>query len=527
MKHMKKIIALLLAVMMVMGMATTVFAASITIDDGDITGATYQAYQLLKATNAVDEEGKGTTLYAYTLNDKYTSILQSVTGKTEQADIVAYIAALEGDAVNTFANSVYAAIVTAKLTADHTAENNEFASVDQGYYLIVESALGTTTTGATDTYSLLMLDTAGADAVTVKTKEDLPTVEKKVEEKNDSTGDSSWGDSADYDVNDKIEYQITGTVSDKYASYKSYYYSFSDTMDKGLTYNGDAKVYVVNGDSKVNVTEQFDITPTTNTETNLANGFTATANLKELTGVTITADTTIVVEYTATLNEHAVVGSTGNKNKVILEYENDPKHECDGDPDTPEKPEEPGKTPEDINVVFTYEVIVNKVDKDGKALEGAGFTLYKWIADAENADGGSWVAVGAEIKDVTTFKFEKLDEGKYKLVETTVPAGYNKAADVYFTIESTLVGEELTALVVKDANGNVISVDDPETEENEAQFSATVSSGEVGTNVVNQSGTELPETGGIGTTMFYIIGGILVLAAVVLLVTKRRMSVAE
>ena len=179
MKNMKKFTAMLLAVIMVLGMAMSASAAKITIDDGKITGATYQAYKLLKATDGgVNEDG--TKKIAYTVNEKYAAVLEEVTGKTTDAEVVAYINEHE---LSEFAEDIYAAINTAGLEKDYESEENMFASVEQGYYLIVETALGTTESGATDTYSLLMLDTAGKDDVTVYTKEDLPTVEKKVEEK--------------------------------------------------------------------------------------------------------------------------------------------------------------------------------------------------------------------------------------------------------------------------------------------------------------------------------------------------------
>ena len=506
---MKKFFAILLSAMLMLSLAVPASAASITIDGG-ASGSEYAAYKLLNATDGGDDK------FAYTLNEKYTSILQNITGTTTQADIVAYIAALDDERIRTFANAVYAAIGAADpaISADYHSvdaaiENdaaNVFENVDQGYYLIVETALGTTGENyGSDTYSLVMLDTAGNDAVTVTTKEDVPTVEKKVEEKNDSTTDDpTWGDSADYDVGDEIDYKITGTVSAKYAEYKSYYYSFSDTMDDGLTLDQDS-ITIMIGD--VDVTSQFDIDTT-------EHSFTATTNLKELDAarddVTITDTTKIIVTYTATLNENAVSGSTGNKNEVILKYENDPYHEGDGNPDTPDEPDEPGKTPEDVNIVFTYDVIVNKTDGTNP-LTGAGFTLYKWDASIEGED--KWDAVSDEVKGdaLTTFEFKKLDEGKYKLVETTVPAGYNKAADVEFEIISTLTeGEnpELKALVV-----------DPS-----ANFTVTLSSGSIATTVVNNAGTELPSTGGIGTTIFYALGAALMIGAGVLLVTKKRMG---
>ncbi|MBQ4602189.1 MAG: isopeptide-forming domain-containing fimbrial protein [Clostridia bacterium] len=494
MKNMKKLVGIImLATALILSMVVPTFATDITINGG-AEGSVYSAYKLLNATDGGD--GK----FAYTLNETYTAILQEATGKTEQADIVAYISALTAEDIKDFAANVYAAIDAAGISADATSDNAKFTGVAQGYYLIAETALGNTA----DTYSLVMLDTAGQDNIEVSTKEDIPTVEKKVEEKNDTTGESSWGDSADYDIGDSINYKLTGTVSDKYADYKSYYYSFVDTMVDGLTYNKDAKVTVDGTD----VTAQFTIEET-------EDGFTATANLKELTGVTVTADSEIVVEYSCTLNESAVKGGEGNLNEVYIEYENNPSVEADGNPDTPDKPEEPSESEKDVNVVFTFDAVVNKTDKDGAALEGAGFTLYKDIE-------GVWTAVGTEIKGVTTFTFEGLDAGSYKLVETTVPEGYNKADDVVFevapTYDDTTDPNTLTALEVKDADGNVISTGD------DATFSTIVLEGKVETNVVNVSGTELPSTGGIGTTIFYIAGGILVVAAIVLLVAKKRMS---
>lgn len=521
MKHTRRIASLLLALVMVFAMATTAFAATITINNG-AEGSVYSAFKLLNATDGGD--GK----FAYTLNDKYTDVLQEVTEKTEQADVVAYIAALNADGLRTFADEVYAKVKSMTpdaVTTDELADTefieantkNVFEGVDQGYYLIVETGLGSWGENAgTDTYSLVMLDTAGNSDVTVDTKENKPSVEKKVQEKNDSTGTTSWGDSADYDIGDEIPFEITGTVSSKYANYTAYWYTFSDTMDDGLSLKTTTtpadyaeSIVVKIGDD--DVTSQFDITAT-------EHGFTAKANLKALENVAIAADTEVVVTYTAILNTNAVSGTAGNKNEVTLKYQNDPYRNDEGTP---------GETPKDINIVFTFDAIVKKVDQNQNALSGAGFTLYKY-----NQASSDWVAVGNEITGVTTFNFNGLDVGKYKLEETTVPAGYNKADDVVFEIvaeyDTTKDPDELIGLKVKNADGTVISEDNEETVEiNEKSFNATVSSGEVETTVVNNQGSELPSTGGMGTTLFYVIGGLMVLAAVVLLVTKKRMASAE
>lgn len=508
---------ILLALTMLASMVVSAFATDITINGG-ATGSEYAAYKLLEATDGGD--GK----FAYTLNDTYTAILQDVTDKTEEADIVKYISELTGADIQTFANAVYTAILAADpaISADASTASAKFEGVEQGYYLIAETKVGDNT----DTFSLVMLDTAGQDSITVTTKEDKPSVEKKVEETNDATGETSWGDHADYDIGDIIDYRITGTVSSKYADYNSYYYSFVDTMDSGLTYKEDAKVYVVNGDVKTDVTSQFTITNTVVDEAIV--GFTATANLKELTlpdGVTITETTTVVVEYTAELNENAVHGAEGNENEVYLEYENDPYHEADGVPATPDKPEVPGATPKDVNVVFTFKSVVNKEDKDGNALAGAGFTLYKLVmgeAEGEEEATADWAEVREEITGVTTFNFVGLDAGTYKLVETTIPAGYNKCDDVVFEIVADYNTEVdppvLNALQVKNEAGEVIS------EGETVSFNVDLDEGAVSTDVVNLSGTELPSTGGMGTTILYVLGAILVLGGVVALIAKKRMS---
>ncbi len=519
---MKKLISILLALALMLSLTSIAMATNITIDGGAV-GSAYAGYRLMDTTDG--GEGK----FAYTINEKYETIIATVTGKTEQADILEHIRGLDAEGIRAFADAVYAAIVEADLAADCTTENGLFAGVEQGYYLIAETALG----NAADTFSLVMLDTAGEQSITVNTKEDKPSVEKLVQERNDSTNTESWGESADYDLGDSIPYTIVGRVSNKYADYKSYYYSFNDTMDKGLTYNKDIKIYVVNGADKVDVTADFIITETTNEETGNANGFKAEANLKEIDAAheefEITATTTIQVEYTATLNEHAIAGVDGNKNTVYLEYENNPYHEGDGNPETPDRPGEgeddedgPGKTKEDINIVFTFDAIVNKVDDKNNPLEGAGFTLYKWV---KTDDTEGWVKVGEEMKGATSFTFKSLDAGQYKFVETTVPGGYNKCEDIVFEVvgeyDLTTDPDSLIALKVLNADGEDISTGD------NATFNATLVSGQVSTDVVNVSGIELPETGGIGTTIFYIIGGILVLAAVVLLITKKRMKSEE
>lgn len=505
MKRMKKLASFLLAAIMVLSMTVSAFAAESTKVTINGEGKEYAAYQLL---SAVDGSTEDEVKIVYSVNSKYASVLTTVTGCTEDSDILAYIEKLDDDGIRAFADKVYKVICAAEITADATTESKEF-SVDQGYYLIAE----TKTASSTDTISLVMLNTAGNTDITVTTKEDVPTLVKKVKETNDSTGVvTDWQDGADYDINDDVPFKLTGTVTSKLDSYDTYYYVFHDKMSDGLTFNNDVEVYV--GNSTTPVAEDY---YTVVTETDDGCTFEVVfEDLKDVPGVT--AGCTITVEFTAKLNSEAVIGTPGNPNEAKLEYSNNPYNTGDSDDDDDDKPDETGETPWDKVVVFTYVLNADKVDGNGDALEGAGFTLYKY--DAEAAD---WVKIGDEITGVTTFTFSGLDAGEYKLVETTVPAGYNKADDILFTIEATYdteaVEPELTGLAVKDADGNTIS------EGEEAVFSTVVTAGSVNTDVENLTGTKLPETGGIGTTIFYVLGAVLVIGAVVVLVTKKRMSV--
>lgn len=483
MKTTRKLLAMVLAVIMVMSLATTAFAEeTYTIAAPADSTRTYKVYQIFtgdyhegKLSNVVwGVNGTGTKGEAVT--DTQINALIAVNGKTDTEKL---------SVIKTYVN----------FDSDPIGEvkNGEPLSVDPGYYLIKDNG----PVGDGESYSLYVVEVA--NNITISPK--VGTVEsgKKVKDTNDTDNTvSDWQDAADYDVGDDVPFQLWAKLPADYANYtKGYKLTFHDTLSAGLQFNKDVKVYV-NG---VEITTGFEVVTT-----GLSDGCTFEvkfANLKNIAAAE--AGSTITVEYTAELLPGADSGKPGNPNTSNVTYTNNPNDEQAG---------EGGETPVDTVVVFTYDLIVDKVDSEKNALEGAGFTLYKWDASVEGED--KWVAVGAEIKGVTTFEFKKLDEGKYKLVETTVPAGYNKAADIIFTIESTLTGSELTNLVVKDVTGAAVS-----------DFTVTVNDGKIETDIVNKSGTELPSTGGVGTTLFYVFGAILVLGAVILLVTKRRMDMME
>lgn len=395
----------------------------------------------------------------------------------------------------------------------------ELSITVDGYYVIAETTLtpDTAGNGAMTAYLLGVYDaSAGAD---IQVKAALPTFQKKIKDFNDSgTTDGStnnvWQDSADHDITDDVPFQLTATLPTDYANYKTYKLVFHDDLQNEVfTLNKDSiKVYYQKGTgdptvidaAKYNVvTEGFsedDVFKSKKTDG--TTDFTVTfANLKdETTGISeVGAGDKIIIEYTAKLTDKAKIGAEGNWNSGYLEYSNNPNFIGEGAPTT-------SHTPEDLVVAFTYELDVNKVDGQTPAqpLKGAGFTLQKH-------NGTDYVNVGTEIKgeDLTTFVFKGLDAGKYKLVESTVPDGYNSAADTEFELSAT---HDETADVPALKTLTV----------NKSTLTANKDSGKVSTTIVNTSGASLPSTGGIGTTLFYVGGGVLVAGAGVLLITKKR-----
>lgn len=498
MKHTKKLASLLLALVMVFALATTAFAAkTAAISAPEGSTRTYDVYQIF--TGDLHE--------GVLSNIKWGKNGTGTEGTAVDQTALAALAAVNGKSDTEKLTEIqkYVKLDSGKFG---TVSNGNPLNVPTGYYLIKDN--GPVNDG--EAYSLYVVQVVGP--TTISPKVGTTTSDKKVKDTNDSAANSTtdWQDSADYDIGDAVPFKLSATIAQDYANYThGYKLTFHDKEDTGLTFNaGSVKVYV---DGK-EITSGFTVV----TE-NLGDGCTFEvrfANLKDIASVK--AGSVISVEYTSTLNNQAVIGSTGNKNTSHVSYTNNPNDEQTG---------EGGKTPDDVVIVFTYQTIVNKVtknpaydaskdtgktgtDSDGNkefiSLKGAGFTLYK-----KNASG-RYEAVGSELKsaDMTTFTWSGLDDGDYKLVETTTPSGYNTIPDIEFTITATHD--------VSSDNPTLISLSGGD------KFTGKVSTGVVSANIENQSGAQLPSTGGIGTTIFYVLGSVLVIGAAVLLVTKKRMS---
>ena len=515
MKHSKKLASLLLALVMALSLAVTAFADesttySITINNST-AGHTYEAYQIFTGDLATNEAGNKV------LSNIVWGSGVSEAGQTALGDAAAKAETLKTEAdAKAFAKAVAPYLTTAAGSANTVTDGKYVISgLAAGYYLVKDQ--DGSLTGDNDSYTEYIIQVVGN--VTATPKSDVPEVEKKVKDTNDSTGvTSDWQDSADYDIGDSVPFQLKATLADNVSSYTTYKVVFHDTLSKGLTYNNDAKVYIDGTE-----TNRFTVTATVN-----ADGTTTlTVSCDDVKDLGAGNSSVITVEYTAKLNENAVLGSAGNPNEVYLEYSNNPNKSEEGNNET-------GETPKDVVIVFTYKTIINKVDSETKPLTGAAFKLEKLIKGEDGA-ADAWTTIKEFAVDGTTtsFTFSGLDDGQYKLTETKTPVGYNTIDPIYFVIEATH-GETADVPTLKtlnayltDANGNKQTEMKDGESVNIDLGTVDLTAGSITTTVVNKSGSELPSTGGIGTTIFYVLGGVLVLAAVVLLVTKKRMSGAE
>lgn len=488
---MKKVISLILSMAMVLSLTVLSFAAegettpttySITINNST-EGHTYEAYQIFTGD----------------LSDKTLSNIKwgsgvSANGQSELGDAATKAGTLKTEEnAKDFAKEVAPYLTTAAgSTSTVTGGKYVINGLAPGYYLIKDK--DESLAGKDDAYTSYILEVV--KNVTVDPKSAGTTSQKKVKDTNDSTGETTdWQDSADYDIGDKVSFELKGVVADNYSSYKVYKFAFHDKMSAGLTFDKNSvKVYVDGNEVK----SGYEVVTT-----GFNDGCTFEvrfANLKDIGSVH--AGSAITVEYEATLNENAVLGSKGNPNTSYLEYSNNPNDEQGG---------ETGKTPEDTVIVFTYKVVINKVDSDKQPLANADFTLEKY-----NKEKDKWEAVTVVKNEAgTSFTFKGLDDGNYRLTETKTPDGYNTIDPIEFKVTAghdiLADNPQLTSL-----NGEAIS--------GSITLASNVTEGSLSADIVNNKGTELPSTGGIGTTIFYVVGAVLVIGAGVLFVTKRRMS---
>lgn len=490
MKTIKKLASAVLALAMVLSLSVSALAESATVDNQ--TKHTYDAYQIFAATS---QESDGGALGNITWGNGIKSADFLAALKTDSR--------FKKDDANVFADCT-TAIDVAKVLSENSSMATAFAdlaalhvtsekasvpdsgtvNLNLGYWLLLD----TSTPGTGDAKNAALLQVVKNGNLTIQKKYDVPSVDKTVND-------------PDINIGDTVTFTLTGTMPSRLDGYETYKVVFHDTMSAGLTYAGDLTVKI--GDTEV--TDKFTVTP--NPPVAAQDGTTSfTVSCDDVLALGAGAGSKITVTYKATLNEKAVIGVNGNPNKVKLEYSNDPTNTGTG------------FTTEKEVKVYTWKLPAKKVDGNGNALTGAEFSLYtdeqctKAVNVVATESAGNYLVCTKDDssdshKHITTLTTDNngnlcingLEQGTYYLKETKAPAGYNildKAIKV-------VIGEN-GALTIDNAEKNADIV-----------------------TVVNQSGTKLPETGGMGTTIFYVVGGVLVLAAAVLLITRRRMKAED
>lgn len=474
---------LLAAPAMATGTDTNADTGSITIDNA-VVGQTYTIYRIFD----LESYDAASNAYAYKVNANWNDFFnENAAGrKYVTIDDNGYVTWQESASVADFAAAAKAYAETpnsadsteTKITpiGSKTAGDNNvtFSNLNLGYYLI-----------ASDLGVLCALDTTNPNA-TVKEKNDGTTLTKKVSQTSASIGD-------------KVDFTITLTIHETTAGKIEKSYVVHDKMDAGFTFDENSvnvSLYKAEGGSDSASSIGYSSSIETDGCEQFGEGSPCTFEVKinENTDVVLENGDEIVITYKATLNEQATIGEAGNINRAKLansSYIAETKT-CTWDVD-----------------IFKYTATQ---DADGltteKALADATFTLRKNAGDTSliplvKRDTNLYrVATTNDTTEVTTdatgkFTIEGLGAGSYSLTETKSPAGYNK------------LSEPITIIIAE--NGQITIGTDKEDVVTEVK-------------VLNQTGNELPSTGGMGTTIFYVVGGVLVVGAGVLLVTRKRMN---
>lgn len=504
---MKSKIGMLLTIVMLLSIAVPVFAAqtgTLTIN-GTVEGKNYDLYRIFDMTESTD--GKR----AYTINENFQGFfnesehtLATIAEMGENPEALSQLAKeLLTWAV---ANNVEPAReVTGTAGTTTTTVNN----LDYGYYLM--NPRGGSHPGEVEgvtTATMFSLGIVGSTA-TINVKAEYPKLDKEIVD---------GGKINDASIGDDIDFQLTTKVPDM-TGYNKYFFLVNDQLPKGMDYKEFGSITI--GGVELTASD-YEVKTQVNNDgtTSLRIVFKNFLQYADKTG----AD--IVIKYTATLNDDALLGEA-NKNSAWLSYPNDPNYDYNGnwgtnpdpddpfkplDPEDPDTPGEPGKpwdpdkpvpgdeTPPSITETYTTSLTVNKTDGEDP-LAGADFEL-------KNAAGEVIAYLGDNSGlTLTEFVFNGLGAGTYTLSEIATPDGYNTIDPITITINFNKTTKVFTVTTDRDT-----------------EDAAAVTDNLISMDVVNMSGPTLPETGGIGTTIFYILGTVLVLGAGVLLVVKRRMN---
>ena len=499
---MKKLLSFLMATLLLVGVCTAAVAendGTLTIQNATI-GRTYTVYKVFDATYS------GTNIsYTYTKTAESDALFDALTDTEDALNPFVLTATVVENVYNVTIKAGATAETISSWLTDHQdlltqTESQQaisstvvFDNLPYGYYYVTANIDNV----------VVSIDTV-TPSVTIIDKNQKPNINSKL-----VWNGTEWVPANSLNVGDVVEFQINATLTNYDGEKQIKEYVFTDIMADGFS-------PVIEDSLKVYVTPQGGIeTEISNFTYSLINDpadpndFTVTipwATYNEETGIWASiyaASCEIRIEYSATVLDTAELGANGNKNKVKLSW-NYVDGRGDEDPDEPE------------TITYVYMITINKVDANGNTpLAGAEFVLrkgnetdgYKYLkytAATETALADvEWVD---DIKDATVYTTDAngsaiisgIAEGTYELVEIKAPEGYN------------LLSAPVTVTVPTPAEEGQ--------EQNHNNVEITVE---------NSTGSELPSTGGIGTTIFYIVGGVLMVAAVVLFATKKRMSASK
>lgn len=500
MKHARKLTSLLLALVMAFALATTAFAQDVTVTGGtgSITisnaakGETYAIYKLFDAT--VSADGKSIA---------YTGTIPGSLNTYFAADINGYISAT--DAAKDGANmseglktalKVWTATATATSAAESDGSALNFKELAYGYYVV------TTTQGE----QVISVDSTMPDVTIVDKNSSTPKDLRKTA----GVDDVSIGDTVTYTVRFKTSnYYGAGADAKEIVSY-----TIEDTLPDFLSDVTVTSIIVDNDGDDTTTNDQDPVT---------AQFADKKINIKwyDNNQFLYNNGATVTITYTAKVTDKAVIDGAGNANKVTVTWTTKDGNQPD-----------PGKL-EDEETIFTYAIALKKVNNKGKALDKAVFEFPFYVQTTPDTTDGAYIYAGENAGEGLTNQIttpadgviivKGVKTGRYEIKEVTAPAGYNKLTDPV-TVDAVKTSSTTThTIVYLDENGNVVDKTAKVTEV-KVDIDTIAATPVV---VVNKAGTELPSTGGMGTTVFYVLGAILVVGAGVLLVTKKRMSQGE
>lgn len=572
---------------------STVTGSTVTFNEPDSDYATSTIYKGIQIFKAKVTKDNGTTTvsgieWAGTDNEIQTAVVKAIQAKDSNYNSGnAQDAAdwLSAHAEGTGADSKVASDNVFSLIAANLKDSTAWQKttkgdaslhrLDAGYWLFLTDSADKLNGKSTDAFTspvYAVID--GTSATTVTPKKSVPTVTKKILDDADAAkttdikSSEAWKDVADSQIGQAVNYKLTGTIANNYATYDSYTYEFTDTLSKGLSYvDGQTQVFAVNKDSNnidqyTDITENFTAQPTTNVDGTTTLAIKANEGehgkyLKEISKVD--ASTQIVVFYKAVLNGNAVIGNTtdntqkgGNPNTVKLEYSNNP---YDGNGK--------GETIENTVADFAFKLNLKKVDQGTeKGLGGAVFTIQsndvntqgQYIASKDDANAH---VVAGQLVPVTnpnelpeyvkftsssdegnkgTIEVKGLDAGSYKVTEikTPDPAKYPTTADPFtFTIDPTY---DKTSMKVKNLEARVsetgrtdIAVGELDNSAGDNKLTGTQNgidgaTGLVTITVGNTKSVGLPLTGLNGVTFTWIAGGAVLCIGVAHLIRSRKQA---